>query len=480
MQGKYTIELGAAEFVRGMSTGLHLPDGGFSNETDAVNLTGIAGVLYPSAGAINKSTNMTGDPIAWCSANVATLLNGYILSNSGYIHSISSAQVLTAAASALTGTFTAGKSDIVQFIDKIYASSDTDVAQMATDLTGGDHDWWSVTQAEGVLTAGVPHPLCLFQDRMWIGDLNTLHRATAATTTDQDVLVLSSHHVITALVVDPSSGKMLIATTQDTAGGNYSGTLSVGNSIFTYDGTSSTYTREYQIDGPVTGFHTVGGVVYVGYGGNKIGYWNGSGITYLRTLKNVTLSGAELPYKHHMAHIDNTLYIVDGKQVLTYGEITAGQKVWYYAHSNAISANKYDLIANVGNKKLGLGFATAAFYTVNTTDVGSASTSGAMTFKTNFYKFPRPVFLRHARIEYEGTLADGVSGGILQYKTQGGGNLFNNLSSLTNSSGTDLYEMTDIIGFADDKVTGVQFSYALAAGVSYGIRRILIYYDVAE
>jgi hypothetical protein len=478
MLGKQHITIDASDFIKGVSSSAELADGGFSPETSAVNLIAIPGVLYAPAAMTDKSTNLSGEAIAWCPAQAGSQLNGYILSNNGTIHSISTSQVLTAS-SALGGTYTVGKSDIVQFLDKIYATSTTDVARMNTDLSAGDEDWWSATQSEGVLTSGVPHPLCIFQDRMWIGDLNALHRFDGSSS-DQDVLLLTSHHVITALGVDPSSGKMLIATTQDTVAGNYSASLAVNNSVFVYDGTSATYSREYLVDGIVTAFHTVGGVTYVFYGGDKIGYWNGAGITFLRKLRSVTIgTGSELPYKHHVTHIDNTLYVVDGLRILAFGDVLPGRKVWYYAASNPLNANKLGLICPVGNKLLGVGFPTAKFYTFDTVSIAS---NPSFAFYSNRYLFPRPVHIRHISIEYVDAVANGEDNRVLYYIDQTTTSATQlarkQQTSIQNSSGGAVLEIDDIVG-VDKKVTMFQLIYTSTTN-NYGVRRFIIYYDPAE
>lgn len=470
MIGKNYISIGAEEFIRGMSSGADIADGGFSPETLAVNLTANPGVLYGPALAVDKSTNLTGEAIAWCPTLTANL-NGFLLDNGGKIYSLSTAQVLAASA-ALAGTFTTGTSDIVQFIDKIYATSSTDVARMDTDLTGGLATWWSVTLAKGVLTSGVRHPLCVFQDRLWVGDKNALHKITNSTTGDKDVLLLTTDKEITALAVDPSSGKMLIAATQ---GPNYSGTIASGSSIFAYDGTSATYTREYIVDGMVTGFHHVGGITFVAYGGNKIGYWNGAGVIFLRKLKNVTLAGAELPYKHHLSHIDNTLYVVDGRQILAYGEVLPGQKAWYYCYYNGASANKLSLLCPVGDKKLGYAYATSKFFTLDTADITTATD---VTFYSNKIVFPRPVFIRGTYLEYADGVTNNGTPASISFKTQDQRLGFVALEAITNSSGVSVYEFNDIKGQLDDKVKMLQVQYVGTLAV--GLRRMIIYFDPAE
>lgn len=474
MIGSKQLVLSAEDILtRGMSSSDEIADGAFSPASEGINPLVTVGVIYGPASPADKSTNLSGDAIAWCETNVDNI-NGYILSDTGYIHSISSSQVLTAAASALTGTWTKGTSDIVQFIDKIYATSATDVARMDTNLTNGDPDWWSSAGGinQGVLTSGVRHPLLVFQDRLWIGDANALHNIVGSLSGNSDVLVLAAHHQITALGIDPSSGKMLIATTHSA---NYSGDISSGYSIFTYDGTSSTYTREYHIEGMVTGFKNVGGITFVMYGGTKIGYWNGSGITFLRHLNNVTLAGAELPYTHHITAIDQTLYVIDGTQVLAYGEVLPGQKIWYYAYKNGVNSNNLDLIFPAGSKLLGIGFESAKFYTLDT------KSAGALRLELNKVFFDRPVYLRQAEIIYASAVANNDDNRNLYFKTNrtDGYTIMNLLGGtrLVNASGANIYEQEQIVGFPDERVRWVQMRYL---GNDVGIKRIVVYYDPAE
>jgi hypothetical protein len=479
MIGKNQLIIDANNFLRGMSVSAESAEGGFSPETDAVNVTAVPGVLYAPANVTDKSTNLNDEIIAWCPTNV-TNVNGFVVDTSGYVYSLSTAQVLTASAQ-LAGTYLTGTVDIINFIDKIYITSANDVARMDTNLTNGDNDWWSSTQGEGALTSGVRHPMVVYQDRLWVGDANAIHKITDSGTSDQDILVLNTHWEITALAVDPSTGRMLIAATQ---GANYSNTLASGNVIFVWDGTSDTYLRQYNVEGMVTGFHTVGGVVYVAYGIGKIGYWNGSGISFLRKLKNITLAGANLPYKHHMASIDQTLYIVDGTQILAFGEITQGQRAWYYALKNNENSNNYTAVFPVGSGLLGVSFSASKFFTFDTTSVAS---TGTMAFVTNKYAFPRPIFLREMYFEYADAVPDNDGNRSIYYKTEAQGDGFvliqdptASFTALKNTSGASVYFINvPTNGMLKNKVRMLQFRYNTNAG-NYGLRRIVVTYDYAE
>lgn len=483
MIGKKQFIIDGQDIVtRGMSSGADITDGGFSNETDGVNLTANPGVVYAAGGATDKSTNLTGEAIAYTPGVAGTSVNGFILASDGKIMSISSSQNLTAS-SALTGTFTTGKSDIAQFQNNIYATSNNDVASMNTDLTGGNSTFWTGTLAKTPLTTGVPHPLLEFIGYLWIGDLNSLNRIESNSAGTNDALVLSSSNTVTALGFDSSAGKMLIGTVQDQVSGNYSDTLASRYTIFVYDGVSSTPEREIPVDGLVTAIKNVGGVTYITYG-QKLGYWNGSGITFLRKLKNITLSGANLAYKNHLANIENTLYIVDGTQILAYGEVLAGRKIFYYCFKNNVNSNNFSLLCPVGSGQLGMGFATTKFYVFDTTSV---STTNTLTFFSNKISFPRPVILCGVYIEYATAIGTNDDNRSLYYQSE---DLQTGLgllkvqgqttgSGLKNTSAASVYFIDNIIGFVANKVRNVQFRY-LASTNNSGFRRIIVYYNDAE
>lgn len=470
MIGRYETVIDGATFAKGMSSSPDLADGGFSPETEAVNLIGSIGDMYPPASAVDKSGSLGGNLIAWCPTNV-TSTNGFMLGTDGKIAAIDSSQALTFS-SALAGTFTTGTSDIDNFIDKIYATSNTDVCRMDTNLTNGNAVWWSSTLGMGVLTSGVRHPLQKFQDRLWVGDNNALHNIVDSATGNKNVLLLTSQNEITALGVDPSSGLLLIGASQ---GPNYSGTIASGNKIFTYDGFSSTYRREYEVDGVVTGFHAHEGIVFVTYGLN-FGYWNGAGVTFLRKLKNATLAGADLAYKHHMTHIGNTIYVIDGTQILAYGEVQRGKKVFYYAQKNAVNSNNYGLVCPVSGTKLGLGFASNKFYTFDTMDI----TSGAdgVSFYSNRINSGRPIYVRTMALEYPTAVANNDDNRTLYYRTNNVG-FGTALSSLKNLSGGSVNETRGIKGALDNKPLWYQLRYNHGT-VMTGVRRLITYYDPAE
>ncbi|GAH12414.1 unnamed protein product, partial [marine sediment metagenome] len=143
--------------------------------------------------------------------------------------------------------------------------------------------------------------------------------------------------MISALGIDQGTGKMLVATNAT----NYSGSKYHTSKVYIYDGFSNKALRVVPVEGLITSFKSVGNTTFVFYG-NKLGYWTGSGIEYIRTLNFDKSNGSTLIYPHRACGIDNTLYYVDdigglgpsdtaaiNKQIMAYGEIINGPKVFY-------------------------------------------------------------------------------------------------------------------------------------------------------
>lgn len=469
MIGKYQIEIDAKDFVRGMSTSDHIADGGFSSETDQTNITSPVGTIHSPALPTDASTNLAGEIIA--SAGDANVLGNskYFLTDTGKFYTWNDT-TLTLRQTDAVKTYQENTSDFVQFQLQAFATSTTDVTLLTgTDLATIDATWWTVTKAKSPLQTSQRHPLLVYENSMWIGDKEKLHQWDGTTATEGK-LVLSSEQSIVSLGIEPGSGYMLIATTEGT---NASNTKPHIAKIHIWDGFSTKPLRTIIVEDAVNTIYSVGGTTFMTYG-TKLGYWNGSGITYLRTFKNLTLNSDTLIYKHRISSVGNTLYIADGPQVLAYGEVLPGAKVFYYALKNspAGTPTNINVLANIGNGNLGFGYPTAKFYTWSPTSVASSNTSD---FKTNRFNFPRPVYIRSAYVEWSDVVGNNITPATLRIIDENGTETL--FSSLQNISGSNTYFIQT--SAMDLKVRTAQFRIVSNAG-NYGIRRLVIYYDVAE
>lgn len=478
MIGKNQIEISGVDFVKGMSSSSDIADGGFSNETDQVNLTYNPGILYAAAAVTDKSTGMTGEVVD--SAADSTGTNARILvsksgTGTGEYFTYDTSGTLTSRQTDAATTYTS-TTQLIAYQSDYFCATSTEIVKITGPTLGTiDKVWWTTTKGKGALTTGTRHPMVIFEGSLWIGDMNGLHKWDGTTATE-DFLLLNSSETIVALGVDAGSGRMLISTTQQ-SNANSSGTFPVVNKIFMWDGVATTLpSRAVLVDDTVTAFYSVGGTTYITYG-QRLGYWNGSGISFLRKFKNVTLSVNDLAYKRAITNVGNTLYVADGKQVLAYGEILPGQKRFYYAQSNKVSSAKYTHICHLGSGVLGLFFSSAKFYTVDTTSV--TPDGYGMSFVTNKYNFPRPVYIRSIYMEYADAVINNDGNRALYIRTDNVGDGYQSLSTLQNTTGASVYFTENIIGLANNKVRFFQLRY-LSFSTAVGLKRIIVYYDPAE
>jgi len=462
MIGKHTIKLDAENFIRGMSSSDHIADGGFSSKTNRVNLIATKGVLHSPATVTDKSANLAGQIIA--DAGDANVLGNYkyFVTNTGKFFTWNGS-VLTLRQTDSSGSYVLGTVSMAQYKLQLFCTFDDDIAMLSgSDLATLDATWWTITKSKSALQLSQRHPLLVYEDTLFIGDKSNIH-SWNGTTASSNVLVLSSEQAIVSLGIEPGTGYMLIGTTEGT---NASNSYPQIAKVLVWDGFSNKPLRSIIVDDAVNAFYSVGGVTFVTYG-TKLGYWNGSGITYLRTFENVTRSSSLLIYPAKITNIGETLYIADGKRILAYGDIVAGRKVFYPAYYAGIDI---DLVANIGEGKLGIAYPTAKF---DTLDVESVATITGVDFYSNKFNFPRPVIIRSAFVEY----ANGVSANVTPIRLYIYDEKQNSteFSSFKNTTGVVEYHRTSLS--IDLKVRTCQI-YCLLQNANPGIRRIVISYDV--
>lgn len=472
MIGSKQFTIGPEEIVRGAASSNYVNDGGFSNlSTFGMNLTAHPGVLFGSATMVDTTHPSTGLPIASCGDSI----NGFyrvVLSDNGKIFTADSAGVLTERSDS-TGTYVQGTSDIVQYRDATYATSQTNVCKISGATFGTlDEVWWSATiAANGVLLTGNRHPLLVFEDNLWIGDKNMLHRYDG-TTSSKGFLTLPAGQNIVGLSIDPNSGKMLISITE---GDNINGTLSVLAKVGLYDGFSSKLIRVVIVDEMVTAMYPLAGVVYMTYGKN-FGYWNGSGINWIRKLKNVTLTQNSLIYKHKITNVDKTLYLVDGAELLAYGEVLPGKSKVFYGGGGNPQGAVMSMVCPIGSGKLCLASGSTASPYWWSFDVTSVATTSGINFYSKKYRFKQKVQLRSIAFQYFNSVAASTNAATVVSLDATGSHA---MSALTNTQSDAVYELETTPAQTIPPSKYIQFQYQ-GTTVNYGIEQITISYDEIE
>lgn len=490
MIGSKHFEIGANEFLAGVTSGANTTDGGLSNETQAINITSVPGTVYAPALSVNKSTNLADEIIASCEDPTYLGKERLFLDDTGNFYSWNGT-VLTLEDSASSDLFTQGTTDFIPWYD---TSGGTNF--YATTKAGANGDivkwnktstlvetWWSGagTLNQGALSALTAwRPLLEYETNMYVGDQNKLHRIAPDLTVSNGILTLTYTDSISALGVDQGSGRMLIATTK---GVDVSNTRNGGSKILIYDGYSNKVSRVVPISGTVTAFKNVGNTTFVFYG-NKLGYWTGSGIEYLRTLNFDKGVSAELVYPHRTTSIDNTLYWVDTAisgdykencMVMAYGETINNVNAFYpviYEPAAATTAKPLTCLTAISSTKLGYSFASSKFYTFDTTSV---ATNGEGVFYTKRKNFPTNVTFNGVIIEFDKVMpASSSSAGIQVIDSNG---TTTTLTAANPGVRTDMYEFTST--YPTIETRSIQLRIGMSAALN-GIRRITVFYTPKE
>ena len=473
MIGKNQIVIDSTEFLKGMTTTVDTQDGGFSPETVLCNLIAEPGVINAQTDAADGDSDvvLTGEIIASCpDPAVADTNYRIVVTDDAKYYAYNGTKLGAVIDTDATAgvVYSEGVTDMITFNGKVYTTNDDYVTELTLPAT--------LNKTYHAFASGaVLHPAVVFENNAYYGDGNLLKRQTP-TTTPATILTLATGHYISALGIDPGTGKMLIATTEVL---NWTNVLPKVNKIMWYDGYSNKVIKSIIVEDLVTAFYHVAGIVYVGYGQN-LGYLTGSGITFLRKLTNVTLVKAELPYKHHFANLGRTLCVVNGREVLAFGEIEPGRKIFHNIWYNSLDTNKIRAIFDAGQHKLGISKDTTKFYTYDITDL-TPVVSGGVYFYSKRYEFPRPVFIRRVRVFFKTAIAAAATAGICAVSIVDDTGTTTSLGAI--SSDADNAQKVVETPVSNFKTSSLQIRHTMAPATStliHGVLKFIIYYDVAE
>lgn len=389
---KAQLTIGADQFIRGMSTSDYSSDGGYTSSSVNINPLLTPGVMRSTAAEVDASTNVGGNLLASCEdVNAVSPNNRYFVDDVAKFYKFNGT-TMTVQQTGTAGSpanYVMGKTDLVAFKGFYYGTRiDTLVKWDGTATAGSGHFNESF---QTFADANAPHPELVYDLKLWIGDGNNLSNYDGTTFNAASSWVLPTNEKIFALGIDPGTGMMLVSVK---TGYDISDTIPQKCYVYMYDGESTKPRRQIPVEDVITAFYNVGGNVFVGMGQN-LGLWTGSGVKFLRKLNNVSQANTELPYKHHFTSIGNSLFVVDGRNILAFSEILQiGEKGFFYIYKNTANSNKLNLITCTGNNKLGISYATNKFTQV---DVTSTSAGGGVLYGNNM-DFPRLVLVRRLRI----------------------------------------------------------------------------------
>lgn len=493
MIGKKQLVYGADQFMSGMASSDYGTDGVLSNTSAALNPFVTPGAMKGNLLASDQANNLADTPIASIEDGTGGLKARLFVGNAAKYYTVDTSGVIAnVATGADTSNYTYGRTDIGMQSNSggtgmAFVTHGTNVAAWngSTTIT---ESWYTTTAylvgtttRPTVLTSN-PHPLLNFNSNLWIADGSQLHNiipnvaliATNCACVNQSVFSLELNATIYALAIDPTTGLMLISfqTVQ-----NQGDTVSTQAFVGLYDGYSTGLRRKIPVDDLVTSFQSVGGQVFCMFG-PKVGYWNGNGITFLRKLQNVTNNTTSLIYKHRISNVGNILLIADGPTLVGYGEPAGGkQKAWFNLGASLGGTDVISCIGSLGNNQI----AVFNFYTtgaINNLRTYSLSSALGTSFQLAFTKvfFERPIFLHTIRVFTTGIAHSGFTDLTATVLNEKDAAVPIAAGAVSVPTGTTYVQDFQYGGV---KCLAIKPTLGMGNG-TWGITRVIIYYDVAE
>jgi hypothetical protein len=435
-----SYQLDSDQFIKGITTSSNMLDGGLSPESDSINLVVNPGVVYATASPVTISSSINGRVVSSCSdssfgyagANQVTkfiLTDNYPTNNHGELYSLISGS-LNSLGSFGSQNIYMGLSDMV-----VYGNISTDPTIMITTDTGintvaYNYSTKAIDSSSSHSPSGwqtQPSPMVVFNKLLFYANGNYLHTYNSIGQVFTDaVLTLQTDQVITALDIDPGTGRLIVgvatrnaAISSSNAGGN--GTTSFTSPCFIglYDGVDPTqFLRKVPVDGPVTTFKNCGGKTYIFYG-NCLGIWTGSGIQFLRRLYTQS-QGVQFNnvYKCKVSNFDNFLLYVSNTTInnsylnntpntlMAYGEVQAGIPAFFplvgLPGSGSSTGTGLDFVDYAGQGAVIYSY-NLKLYSVNLFSKSNVISTGdnSPLLVSKRIPFPGPVMLNFVRIFYE-------------------------------------------------------------------------------
>jgi hypothetical protein len=478
--GAQSISISDEQFVLGMGTADNTHDGGFSPSSYGFNLTVSPGLFQSTKNSSTIQSGLTGiNFISGCEYDGgSTYTHAYLAQTVStyfyYILNQTSGYAFTGGTWSINdtsgNTYLEGVSDMISFLNYIYTTTLNGDITLINPPTTFTPNWWTTTKSQGALITGVPHPLHVYNNRLYIGNGYML-ASWDGTTIINPQLTLASDKTITAIGTDPSTRNMIIAGTTYSGVPSGQGYVTPGNWIGLYDGTNPTQVigNVIPVEEKIITFKSLGGQLYA-FSKRNMYLWTGAGLKFIINLSatSFTKDTTVEPLKHRVATSENALYVVNGNNLLCYKEVlNGGQKVF----SNILnqSAN-LQLISSLGAGCIGfIAFGADTFNYFDTTKSATSNT-GVALFQSNVFNFPRPARIRGIDISTSGSIGTG-----------------NIVVSLVDDTGTSTTVST-ITSALDKHWRDTTFNIqttsvvikAMINNSPIKINRIVIYYDYAE
>ena len=400
-----SFRIDSKDFLKGNNVYDDFPEGGALASTVGINSFSRPGLLAqaPALGAAVTASLPAGGVISWAIGSGTSVPSPIaVYTNSSKIASWHNVNASNGAMTKVgtddnTREYTLGVTDTVFYNGHFYTTSRTDICKNTVDLLTRDQTWWTGTEGKPALTAGMPHPMLVYESILYIADGKFLHKLDG-TTISTEVWDAPPDYVITALV---EYNGLIYITAEPYV--DLTGSVHGLSQMFSWDGLLESWYEQYFLDYRINALYVYKNRLYA-WTNDYMGLWTGTELEPIYTVSNQV-------FKCHITATSDSMVFADGTKLVRYGKpFTPNLNKKFYNYTNASAAAPFTGIMSASGDSLILteSHATASpnFYLEN---VNTPATAGTRSLSFNKRFFKQPVKPRGVVITTSDVLASGES-----------------------------------------------------------------------
>lgn len=414
-----SLRIDKTDYLKGNNSYQNYPDGGFVTDSIGANPFSKPGLLAqaPSIGSAMHGAGWwprkgvlaiaQGGVGAISYNNMVTMAEDTGVGLWGLLSSTTGDITLLAGSDTTVGrTYSLGMIDSTFYNGKMYTAVMDDMVEQNIDGSGRLLTWWTVTKGKAAMTTTVPHPMLVYESILYIADGKYLHKVDNTTASVQ-VFNCPPNYTITAMTEYNGLIYMVAEPYTSTDGSKHGGAK-----MFSWDGTTSSWYEEFNINYRVNAMYVYKNRLYM-WTNHFMGVWDGAKLVPLRAVANQV-------FKCMITETADSMFYIDGTSIIRYGApfIPGAPEHFYNYLTIGMGAGfKFQSIISMTNNNLAItetGFnATFTFgETVNyyISDVNTPATSGYrdLTFNPRF--FNKTVKPKRVVVEMEALTASANNG----------------------------------------------------------------------
>lgn len=316
---------------------------------------------------------------------MATMANA---SNHGYFYTVNpTTGAFTQSGSAdTTRSFVTGITDTVFYFGKFYTSSETDITEHNADGTLSQASWWITTKGQSALTAGIPHPMLVYESIMYIADGRYLHKNDNGTVSTM-AFDCPPDFIITSLVEFNGLIYMVAEPYK-----NLSGTFHGLSQMFSWDGLSDSWFEQYFLDYRVNCMRVYANQLFM-WTNKLMGSWTGTVLKPMRPMSNQI-------FKHQVTAVSDSMVFSDGRTLVRYGvPFLPGGAYKFHNYMTSAALSFAGILSTSDDNLIMTELHASASPNYYLSNLNANTNTAATEVIFNYRKFKQPVKVRGIAIE---------------------------------------------------------------------------------